>query len=140
MPIVPASSIDPFGYVDKYEGTGGDDGGGGSDESESACMFCRTRSSSSGGRGSGFAACSNDELPAALVSPLPYGAARPPNSCASFGGSGSAWVGGGCSGGMFATMRERPARDRRELDVELDDDAGLDGRSRSNDVVDGGGV
>lgn len=37
-------------------------------------------------------------------------------------------------------VRDRPTRDRRELDVELEDDAGLAGRSRSKDMVDGDDV
>ena len=80
----------------------------------------------------------------ALDSPFPYGdPAGRLNSCASFGGSGKAAVGGGRRGGMFATVSERPIearapRERRELEVELEEEAGLEGRSKFG--VEGDGV
>ena len=141
MPICPASRIGWSALnIDEYGGMGGGmsggGGGGGGDDTASARMLCRSRASSSGGRGSGFMVSSIGVLAAALDSP--YGPGRPPSSWASFGGSGNVWLGGSCSEGMFAIVSERPTRDLREF--ELVDDAALDGRSRSNEVANGDDV
>lgn len=47
-------------------------------------------------------------------------------------------MGGGCCGGMFTTVSERPSRERRELDVELDAvdcTDGLSGRWTDKEVA-----